>query len=69
MVPFPGLLVPLACFFATGKSEGLSYSKEKLLRWLWRSLFTRRFSSDVNQRQALDIEEMTKLKKDEFSQL
>ncbi len=68
MIPFPGLLVPLACFFATSSTEGFVYSdlqREKLLRWFWRSLFTRRFSADVNQRQAQDIEEMAKLKADE----
>ncbi|HCA6661171.1 DUF262 domain-containing protein [Pseudomonas aeruginosa] len=68
MVPFPGLLVPLSVFFATTKAEGLNYTqkqKEHLLRWFWRSLFTRRFSSDVNERQALDIIEMKNLAKDE----
>ena len=67
-LPFPGLLVPLAAFFATDKSDGVVYSelqRRKLLVWFWRSLFTRRFSSDVNQRQAHDIEELIKLRLDE----
>jgi len=68
MLPFPGLLVPLSVFFATDKSEGLNYTekqKQTILRWLWRSFFTRRYSSDVNQRQAVDSAEMTKLRQDE----
>lgn len=58
MIPFPGLLVPLAAFFATTNADGVRYSdkqREKILRWFWRALFTRRFSAGVNQRQASDI--------------
>lgn len=68
MLPFPGLLVPLSAFFATEKVEGKNYSakqKDVILRWFWRSLFSRRFSSDVNERQAADIIEMKKLSEDE----
>lgn len=68
MLPFPGLLVPLGAFFATKKPEGINYTekqKQQILRWFWRSLLSRRFSSDVNQRQALDIVEMLKLRDDE----
>jgi hypothetical protein len=64
MLPFPGLLVPLSVFFATDKTEGINYStkqKETLLRWVWRSILSRRFSADVNERQAQDIIEMRKL--------
>lgn len=68
MLPFPGLLVPLSAFFATEKTEGINYTgkqKEILLRWFWRSVFSRRFSADVNERQAADIVEMRNLVKDE----
>ncbi len=63
-----GSLVPLSAYFATDKAEGISYSskqKSVILKWLWRSLFSRRFSSDVNERQAADIEHMKGLKEDE----
>jgi hypothetical protein len=65
MLPYPGILVPLSCFFATDKAEGINYTaaqKHMLIRWFWRSVFTRRFSSDVNERQALDIAEMNQLR-------
>lgn len=68
MIPFPGLLVPLAAFFATDKADGVRYTdkqRDKLLRWFWRSLFTRRFSAGVNQRQATDIIELCRLRGDE----
>jgi hypothetical protein len=68
MLPFPGLLVPLSAFFATTKPEGINYTakqREGLLRWFWRSVFSRRFSADVNERQAADIVEMRRLVKDE----
>ncbi|MEX5559092.1 DUF262 domain-containing protein [Pseudomonas rhodesiae] len=67
MLPFPGVLVPLSAYFATDNPEGRNYNatqKEQLLRWFWRSLFSRRFSSDVNERQAIDIVEMQRLAAD-----
>lgn len=68
MLPFPGILVPLSIFFSTDKPEGRNYTemqRRQLLRWFWRSLFSRRFSADVNERQAADILEMKKLAADE----
>lgn len=68
MIPFPGLLVPLSAFFATTKAEGMPYTahqKDVIIKWFWRSLFTRRFSAGVNERQAADIRNMLGLKDDE----
>jgi hypothetical protein len=68
MLPFPGILVPLSIFFSTDKPEGRNYTerqRRQLLRWFWRSLLSRRFSADVNERQAADILEMKKLAADE----
>lgn len=67
LLPFPGILVPLSVFFATQKPEGHPYNdkqKQVISQWFWRALFTRRFSSDVNERQAHDIVEFRKLKED-----
>lgn len=66
LLPFPGVLVPLSVFFATDKTDGYVYKtkqKKALLTWFWRSVFTRRFSADVNQRQSADIYELLQLKK------
>ena len=68
LLPFPGILVPLSAFFSTSKSEGLSYSdkqKETIKKWFWRSIFTRRYSAGVNEKQALDIKEFVALKNNE----
>ena len=65
LLPFPGLLVPLSCFFATKNNEGRNYTAKQndyLRKWFWRSVFSRRFSSDVNEKQAHDISEMVKLR-------
>lgn len=61
MLPFPGILVPLSCFFATTRPDGVNYTaiqKQKLIIWFWRAVFGRRFSADVNTRQSHDILEM-----------
>lgn len=64
MLPFPGILVPLSTFFATTRADGVPYSdmqKNTIKHWFWRSVFTRRFSADVTERQASDIAEMKAL--------
>ncbi len=68
LIPFPGLLVPLSAFFATDRVEGLTYTpkqRDVLVKWFWRSVFSRRFSAGVNERQAYDIENMLGLKLNE----
>jgi len=68
MLPFPGIIVPLSTFFATKSADGVNYSdiqKKKILHWFWRSVFTRRFSSDVSERQASDIRDMRLLREDQ----
>jgi hypothetical protein len=71
MLPFPGLIVPLSCFFATDMSDGQNYTdaqKQKICAWFWRAIFNRRYSSDVNERQAHDIRELLALKANETHQ-
>lgn len=68
ILAFPGIIVPLSTFFATNKADGFNYSltqKEKIIIWFWRSLFSRRYSAGVNDRQAFDIKEMLHLRDDE----
>ncbi len=68
MLPFPGVLVPLSTFFATRRADGVRYTdaqKQMIIKWFWRSVFTRRFSADVTARQASDIIEMKALKANE----
>ncbi|MBN2095633.1 MAG: DUF262 domain-containing protein [Candidatus Aenigmarchaeota archaeon] len=68
LLPFPGLIVPLSVFFETCRTEGSPYTdkqKQKMMKWFWRSVFTRRFSAGVNEKQAVDITEFKALKDDE----
>lgn len=68
LLPFPGLIVPLSCFFATTKGDGQNYTdkqKQKICSWFWRTIFNRRYSSDVNERQAHDIRELLALRENE----
>ena len=70
MLPYPGLLVPLTAFFATNKADGHKYTdlqREKLAHWFW--IFSKRYSSDVNNRQKKDIIDLLKMKADESHQL
>lgn len=67
MVPFPSMLIPLSCYFATEKEEGDRYTdaqRAQLKKWFWRTALSRRYSADVNSKQAIDISEMKKLKAD-----
>lgn len=64
-LPYPTVLVPLTVFFAhpDGKSIKLSDDqRQTLLRWLWRSFFSRRFSAGVLRNLKRDIEEIVKLR-------
>jgi hypothetical protein len=71
-LPYPALLVPLAVFFANPDGRQLRYDHhtyERLLRWFWRSCFSRRYSGQTSRALTHDIEEMRKLKAGEPSQL
>ena len=57
-LPYPTLLVPLTAFF--GRKDGTEPSYEgtqmdELVRWFWRSCFTRRFSAGVLKKLNRDI--------------
>tara|TARA_R110002124_G_scaffold114544_1_gene269978 strand:+ start:1274 stop:2764 length:1491 start_codon:yes stop_codon:yes gene_type:complete len=68
MLPFPSMIVPLSAFFATNKPDGQNYTdlqKRKIIIWFWRTIFNRRYSSDVNERQANDIVQLLALREDE----
>jgi hypothetical protein len=64
-LPFSTLLVPLSVFFAYPREEHVRMSdaqRQRLIRWFWRSCFSRRFSSGVLRNLKDDIGAMTQLK-------
>ena len=68
MLPYSAIMVPLSAYFATDGKDGVNYSikqKKNILKWFWRTAFSRRYTSDVNERQAFDISELLKLRNDE----
>jgi hypothetical protein len=71
-LPFQTLLVPLSVFFAVPGTQLASYSDEqryRLVRWFWRTCFSRRYSSGVLRYLKTDIDEISKLRADAPSTL
>jgi hypothetical protein len=71
-LPYPTVLVPLTVFFAHKDGASIKLAdnqREVLLRWLWRSFFSRRFSAGVLRNLKRDIEEIVKLKEGKPSAL
>ena len=64
-LPFTTIIVPLSAFFAVpGCREVLVTAEQraKLLRWFWRSCFSKRYSAGVIRNLDRDIGEMKKLR-------
>ena len=64
-LPFSTLLVPLSVFFAVPDGQHVPMSdaqRQRLLRWVWRSCFSRRFSSGVLRNLKEDISAVGSLK-------
>ncbi len=64
-LPFGTLIVPLSVFFATSGQSSVDLSASQrieILRWFWRSCFSRRYSSDVIRKLEVDISEIKKLR-------
>lgn len=64
VLPFTTLLIPLSVFFATNREQDThptAEQRKRLLRWIWRTLFTRRYSKRLEQLNA-DITEVVKLR-------
>lgn len=64
-LPFSTLLVPLCVFFAAPGQQHVQMTnpqRQRLLRWFWRSCFSRRFSSGVLRNLKDDIAAVNELK-------
>jgi hypothetical protein len=61
------MIIPLCAFFATNAAAGVyadHVQRQQLVRWFWRSCFSRRYSSSVNTAFSTDIEAMKGLRDD-----
>jgi len=64
-LPFSTVLVPLCVFFAKPANESVPVTdtqRAKLVRWFWRTCFSRRFSSGVLRNLKEDIDGMAALR-------
>lgn len=64
-LPFSTLVVPLCVYFAVaGTSEPVLRDdhRKRIIRWFWRSAYSRRYSSGVLRNLKTDIEEMANLR-------
>lgn len=65
IMPFPAMIVPLTRFFATTQAAGIhpdTRQRAELIRWFWRSCYSRRYSSGVGRAHETDIRAMADLK-------
>lgn len=71
-LPTPLVLIPLSVFFANSGGKDIKmkdHQRDKLSKWFWRSVFSRRYRSDTNRKLNSDIREIEKLKSGETSEL
>jgi hypothetical protein len=64
-LPYNALLIPLAKFFAIAGNRQLVYTDEQrkvLLKWIWKSCFSKRFSAGVLRNLNRDLAEAEKLR-------
>lgn len=67
-VPYPAMIISLVKFFGTDKVGGNLYNdkqRKQLIKWFWKSCFSRRYSSGVNDAHQVDINAMKKLRENE----
>lgn len=67
-MPYPAMIISLVKFFGSGKTNGQLYTdkqRRQLVKWFWRSCFSRRYSSGVNDAHRADLAAMEKLRADE----
>lgn len=67
-IPYPAMIVSLVKFFGTDKQGGRLYTdqqRRQLIKWFWKSCFSRRYSSGVNNAHQIDLNAMEKLRLNE----
>lgn len=68
VIPYPSMIISLSRFFSTDKKNGILYSnkqRKELLKWFWKSCFSRRYTSGVTQKHKTDMDNMDKLRANE----
>lgn len=63
-LPYPSMIVSLSAFFATDRTSGMSFNdnqRKQLIKWFWKSNFSRRYSAAIQDRHKQDISLMKEL--------
>lgn len=66
-LPYPSMIISLTKFFSSENANGQGYTnnqREELLKWFWRSNFSRRYTAGVTEKHKTDLQEVTRLKED-----
>ncbi len=66
-LPYPSMIVSLSCFFATDRISGMPYDdkqRKQIAKWFWKSNFSRRYTSAIQDRHKQDIILLRKLAQD-----
>ena len=67
-LPYPSMLVSLSYFFATEKVNGKNITNKQraqIIKWFWRSNFSRRYTGGITDKHKQDINGMKKLSENE----
>lgn len=67
-LPYPAMLVSLSYFFATNKAYGKNVThkqREQIIKWFWRSNFSRRYTGGITDKHRQDIAAMKVLSEKE----
>jgi hypothetical protein len=63
-LPYPSMIVSLSAFFATDRTSGMSYNdkqRKQLIKWFWKSNFSRRYNAGIQEKHRQDISLMKAL--------
>lgn len=63
-MPYPSMIISLSAFFAVDTRAGRKYTdkqREQLIRWFWKSSFSRRYNSGIQDKHRVDIRNIKEL--------
>lgn len=67
-MPYPSMIVSLSAFFAIDRESGRTYNdiqRREIIRWFWRSNFSRRYNNAIQDKHKQDIQLMKRLADDD----
>jgi len=71
-MPYPSMIVSLSAFFATDRISGQPYSdkqRKQLIKWFWKSNFSRRYNSGIQDKHRIDIRNISELATNEDKEI